>query len=400
MSDSGFCVEIEIFVCLFDGQGSLVDLQFCVSSMGLDGDIIYDVFDFYVVFNLLSDEYLVVWCGDDNCGGVVQGEFEVFGQCVLVVGVEIGFDDFCISFMGFCGNSQFDVLDFVVVYNLIFDEYFVIWVGFDDLVLGEEVYVQCLCGDGSVLGSVIQVFLMGFDGIGGVVYFVDESFVCFSLQSDEYFVFWMGEDDCQLFFEGEFEVFGQCLMVDGWQVGIDDVCFLSFGLMGDLCYDVFLIDLVYNSVCNEFFIVFLGDDNIGMFVDDEVEIYVQCVVFWLFFCFEDVEIFCFNGGCFEVKVIWKMCQGMMGEGCFESFFFDLGWFWFFDFVNIEFVVKVFDVCVVNGCFWVFYGVLFDVEYVMMVIDIQIGESCEYCNLVGMFVSCGDIVVFLFGVVKV
>lgn len=40
---------------------------------------------------------------------------------------------------------------------------------------------------------------------------------------------------------------------------------------------------------------------------------------------------------------------------------DIGVFWFFIEDNVEIVIKVFDGCGVNGCYWVFVGGFIDVE---------------------------------------
>lgn len=47
---------------------------------------------------------------------------------------------------------------------------------------------------------------------------------------------------------------------------------------------------------------------------------------------------------------------------------DMVFFWFFDFVNLELFVKVFDGCFVNGYYWVFFGFLSDFDYIVIIID--------------------------------
>ncbi|MEM6701666.1 MAG: hypothetical protein AAF690_03120 [Acidobacteriota bacterium] len=393
MSDTASRAEIEVFARLLDGQARPVDSQFRVSSMGPDGDTTYDALDPYVAFNSSSDEYLVVWRGDDNRGGVVQGEFEIFGQRVAANGTPVGADDFRISFMGPRGNGQFDASDPAVAHNPTLDEYLVTWAGLDDPAVGEEVYAQRLRGDGSALGTVVQVSSMGPDGGGADVYSVDESLVRFSPQSDEYFVIWMGEDNRELLTEGEFEVFGQRLAADGTAVGLDDVRLSSLGPAGDSRFDAFSIDLVHNSARDEFFTVYSGDDDTGALVDDEVEIYSQRVAPRLPSCAESATTLCLNGGRFELRVTWRTRQGTTGGGRSERLSSDSGWFWFFDAANTELVVKVLDARAVNGRFWVFYGALSDVEYVMTVTDTETGERREYRNPAGTFASRGDTAAF-------
>lgn len=73
---------------------------------------------------------------------------------------------------------------------------------------------------------------------------------------------------------------------------------------------------------------------------------------------------------------------------------DIGYFWFFDWDNVEVVIKIFDVCVINQNYWVFVVGLIDVEVMIMVIDIEIGVVQVYENLFGIFfVFIQDISVF-------
>lgn len=62
----------------------------------------------------------------------------------------------------------------------------------------------------------------------------------------------------------------------------------------------------------------------------------------------------------------------MGVVVFIGFSSDIGFFWFFDEVNVEFVVKIFDGCGINDCYWVFVGGLMDVCIEIYVCDFMIG----------------------------
>jgi hypothetical protein len=50
-----------------------------ISDMGGTGDPDYDAFWPAVAYNSTNNECLVVWDGDDNTGGLVDEEFEIFG---------------------------------------------------------------------------------------------------------------------------------------------------------------------------------------------------------------------------------------------------------------------------------------------------------------------------------
>ncbi len=87
-----------------------------------------------------------------------------------------------------------------------------------------------------------------------------------------------------------------------------------------------------------------------------------------------------NGQRFEVTVSWKSyTDGSSGKGRAVSLTRDSGTFWFFDAANVELVVKVLDGRAINGCFWVLYGALTDVEYTLRVRDSQSGAEKQYYN---------------------
>ena len=68
---------------------------------------------------------------------------------------------------------------------------------------------------------------------------------------------------------------------------------------------------------------------------------------------------------------------------------DSGYFWFFGETNVELVVKVLDGRLVNGHFWVFYGALSDVHYMVNVTDTRTGVTVSYENPQGTLASVAD-----------
>jgi hypothetical protein len=84
--DTGDLVEgeNEIFGQRLDGAtGDAVgDNDFRLSDMGPDGDPDYDAEHPAVAYGSADDGFLVVWRGDDNRDGMVDSEFEIFGQGV------------------------------------------------------------------------------------------------------------------------------------------------------------------------------------------------------------------------------------------------------------------------------------------------------------------------------
>ena len=74
--------EIEAFVQAVDAAtGAEVgpnDLR--VSDMGPNGTFHYQIAFTALACNSTDGSYLIVWQGDDNTGGMVNDEFEIFGQ--------------------------------------------------------------------------------------------------------------------------------------------------------------------------------------------------------------------------------------------------------------------------------------------------------------------------------
>ena len=99
---------------------------------------------------------------------------------------------------------------------------------------------------------------------------------------------------------------------------------------------------------------------------------------------------CLNEGRFRVEVFFtRTPSGPTLPAPVVPLTSDTGYFWFFDEVNVELVVKVLDGRSVNGHFWVFYGALSDVEYTVTVTDTQTGTQRTYENLRGSLASVAD-----------
>ena len=53
------------------------------------------------------------------------------------------------------------------------------------------------------------------------------------------------------------------------------------------------------------------------------------------------------------------------------------------------MIKALDARGVNGCFWVFFGALSNVEYTITVTDVETGAVKRNVNPLGTFGSLGD-----------
>jgi ELWxxDGT repeat protein len=106
-------------------------------------------------------------------------------------------------------------------------------------------------------------------------------------------------------------------------------------------------------------------------------------------CTPSATRLCLLGGRFAVTAEWRDFAGSTGEGHALALTADTGAFWFFAPGNLEVAIKVIDGRALNQSFWVFYGALTDVEYVLTVTDTATGLTRRYENPMGQFASVGD-----------
>lgn len=167
--DGTFDNEFEIYGQTIDGTtGAEIGVDDVkLSDNGPDLDADYDALEPEVAYNSVNNRYIVTWYSDDDEGGMVEGEAEVFVQWVDASagfeGTEIGDNDVRISDMGGIGDTAFDAFDPKVVYNGFDQEYLVIWSSDDNegsLVDNEiEIFGQRL------IGNFIPVELTSFDAV-------------------------------------------------------------------------------------------------------------------------------------------------------------------------------------------------------------------------------------------
>lgn len=253
---------------------SAVDLR--ISDMGVEGDIDFDAQEADVAYNSVNGEYLVVWAGDDTLA-TVNGEYEIFGQRVnATTGAEVGTNDFRLSDMGAALDPNYDASHPTVAYNPAANEYLVVWAGDDNsgfLVDGEsEIFGQRVnAATGAELGvNDFRLSDMGVDG--NAAFDADSPDVAFNATNSEYLVVWNGENGT---FSGEFEIYGQRVSSAGAEVGTNDFVISEMGPVADSLWNAYSPAVAWNSVNNEYLVVWEGEDNVGLLVDGEYEIYGQ-----------------------------------------------------------------------------------------------------------------------------
>jgi hypothetical protein len=108
-------------------------------------------------------------------------------------------------------------------------------------------------------------------------------------------------------------------------------------------------------------------------------------------CGPDGYKLCLNGQRFEVSVGVFGPAGERISARAVPMTDSSGGFWFFSPDNLDLVVKVLDGRSINGKFWVFYGSLTNLEFVLIVRDASLpyGLYRDYHNLPGRLTSVAD-----------
>jgi len=275
--------ESEIFGQRFDATtGSPVgNDDFRISDLGGTGDIAFDATFPAVAYNGDDDEYLVVWGGDDNVGGLIDGESEIFGQRLnAATGTAQGVNDFRVSDMGGTGNVTFDAGQAAVAYNPANDEYLVVWAGDEDvggLVDDEvEIFAQRLDAPTGAEVGANDFRVSDAGGTGNPNFDAGFPDVSYLGAGQEYLVVWSGDDNVGGLQDFESEIFGQRLAgVTGAEIGANDLRLSDMGGTGDNPFDALFAAVAYSSASGQTLVVWEGTDDVGGLGEFEREVFGQ-----------------------------------------------------------------------------------------------------------------------------
>ena len=270
--------ENEIYGQLLNYSGLAFGVNdFRISDMGPDGNASYDATSPAVAYNSAGDEYLVVWTGGDDNGGMVLGESEVFGQRLDSAGGSLGSNDFRISDLGGSGDPAFDAYYPDVAYNSHDNQYLVVWHG-DDNTSGHvdeefEIYGQRLEANGSGTGTN-DSRLSDMGPVGNTAYRAEYPAVTYNSTDNQYLVVWAGVDDETPLEAGEQEIFGQRMYADsGAGVGGNDFRISFMGPNGNSPYWAYRPAVAYTGSQNEYLVGWYGDHDRIPLINDEFEIF-------------------------------------------------------------------------------------------------------------------------------
>jgi hypothetical protein len=272
--------EFEIYGQLLNGTTGLPEgSTIVISNVGPPGDANYDATDPDVASS--GTEFLVVFRADDNTAPLVDNEFEIYAQRVnsstgALIGGRVRLSD-----MGPDGNTAYSASSPSIVYNSTASEYAVVWSGDDNtgsLVDEEfEIYFQRVSstGDPSAYPNDVRISDMGSDGFATFQAFAPD--IAWNSTNNQYLVVWYGDDAITPLVDNEFEIFMQRLFATGAETGSNDIRVSFMGPNGNTAYNVANPAVAYNSVDNNYLIVWYAEDNVGGVVDGENEIFGQMV---------------------------------------------------------------------------------------------------------------------------
>lgn len=212
--------EYEIYGKRLDAvTGGALSGQQRLSAMGPDGDPAYTAQSPAVAYSPGENNYLVAWHGDDDTGGLVDNELEIFGQRVAADGTALG-SDFRISTMLPDGDPAYKALHPKAGFDPLTGNFVVVWrgdQGVDGLVDDEfEIFGQAVAADtGSLTGSQFRLSVMS-QVDGSATYGADKPALGLAPNYPEQFVIWRGHTDTVAgLAQGENEVFGQTQVPTG-----------------------------------------------------------------------------------------------------------------------------------------------------------------------------------------
>ncbi len=281
--------EFEIWGRRYDPNLTPIDgLWYTISVMGQAGDPAYYATRPAVAWDSNHNNFLVVWEGDHTDFGLVDNEFEIFGQLVPADPTVHFFvyDNFQISLMGGAnGDSVYDAFDPDVAYNPIYDNFFVTWWGDDNQwpTADEEfeVWGRLVAWDGTLLNTQYRLSAMGFND--GDTTFAAYNPAVISGEHD-YHVVWHADDDAFAVVDDEFEVFTNLVPANPGVFGlVVENRLTTMGSNGDPTRGAFGPALAYDHVRDAGLLVWWGDDNVSPSVDDEFEVFGQLLGFSFIF---------------------------------------------------------------------------------------------------------------------
>lgn len=268
MEDFGNGMEFEVFAQRIEGEtGQLIGGAIRVSDMALTVSSWGNPIFVDVAYSSTRNEYLVVWNGTDDQGGMAENEPEIFVQRLTALGVEVGANDLRISDVQGIGSTDGAALLPSVAYDATDDQYLVVWEAQDvgGGLSGEEmeIFGQRIDGASGLETGSNDFRISDMGGSGGSDYLVAWPRVTYDPRHGEYLVVWYGEDDVDGMVQNEFEIFAQRIdAASGSEIGIDDERISFMGGSGDDRDHAIWPALACQPDTGQQLVVWSGDHNV------------------------------------------------------------------------------------------------------------------------------------------
>lgn len=199
----------EVFAQFLSSSAAKIGGRIRISDVGDDGTTTFLAVGPSVALDTDKNRYLITWDGDDNVGGLIDNDAEIFGQLIDNEGAEIGNNDFRISHAGEDGVVNKTPSSSFVIYDPVAKNYLVTWDAADTkigLAADEtEIFGQRLDAEGAEIGEDdFRISAIGTDGDPAFLAFVSQ--VAINPKTNTALVVFEGNKD-----ENIFEIFGQFL---------------------------------------------------------------------------------------------------------------------------------------------------------------------------------------------
>ena len=186
--------------------------------------------------------------------------------------VELGADDFRISFMGPSGDTAYGAFRPAIAFNGV-NTLLVVWSGDDDTPPQAEGALEIFgqrfdAESGAAVGGAF--FISETGPVGNPAHDAETPAVAYNSAEAEFFIVWSGDETT----DGEYEIWGARVSGNGILLQ-NDIRISDMGPDGDPLYDAFTPAIAYDPIANEYLVAWTGDDDTGTLVDDEFDIYVQ-----------------------------------------------------------------------------------------------------------------------------
>ncbi|MDX1444378.1 MAG: hypothetical protein R3270_11500, partial [Gammaproteobacteria bacterium] len=272
-----------------------------ISSMGPDDETDpverarYQAFAPSVAYNPESDQFLVVWYGDDNTAPLVDGEYEIWGRLIggsATAADLVDNEPFRITITGPEGEAdpveraRYAAMDPKVAYNPATGGYMLVYRADDANISAAsggtladdefEILAQMLAADGSRDGAPIRVSTMGDDSETDPAIRAEYDAVAPELVynpiAGQFLVAWQGDTNLNGLVNDENEIYVRGINTDGTMPNPQQRV-SAMGPDGDAAFDANAPTLAVNADSGEYLVAWSGDDNTAPLVDEEFEIF-------------------------------------------------------------------------------------------------------------------------------